>query len=258
MSTENAGYFYSAHRRIERAEEHLKDLESKIDEFFGEKPHTHAVERDPNGTHEIHKICFTKRFPYRWRILATETIEHLRASLDHATFAAHLAAGGDPNARYVAFPFGKSATDLDNSIRGRSKDLMPEIQTFLRTLNCYEGGNDALYILNELSNLSKHALITFIAGAAIDLEIHATRRPDFVELFDPFIWDRAKNEIKYARVPIGADFQHNATFNLFVALQYKEVSSAVSATAALHVLSDETWEAVRGLEAECRRLGLIR
>jgi hypothetical protein len=94
----NSTPFYSAHIRIERAKEHLKDLESQIAQFFAEKPYALAVEDDPDGLHKIHKLQFTKRFPFRWRILATEIIEHARASLDHAAFGAHLVARGDPNA----------------------------------------------------------------------------------------------------------------------------------------------------------------
>jgi hypothetical protein len=69
--------FYSARLRMERAREHLETLGSQISSFFSEKPYTHTVEADPNGTHEIHKIRVTKPFPFRWRILATEIIEHL-------------------------------------------------------------------------------------------------------------------------------------------------------------------------------------
>jgi hypothetical protein len=255
----NATPFYSAHVRIERAKEHLKDLESQIAQFFAEKPYAHAVEDDPNGTHEIHKLQFTKRFPFRWRVLATEIIEHARASLDHATFGAHLAARGSPDSRYVAFPIGNTAADLDNSIRGRSKDLTPEIQAFLRTLQCYQGGNGAgIYVLNDLCNLSKHALIAFIVGQAIDIEVRGTGLTKPVRFFDPFVWDRAKNEVKYASVERGTHFEHHATLNVFVAIQDKQGSSAISAVQVLEILIGDAKEAVDAIEGECRRLGYIK
>jgi hypothetical protein len=249
----NSTPFYSAHIRIERAKEHLKDLESQIAQFFAEKPYAPAVENDPDGTHEIHKLQFTKRFPFRWRVLATEIIEHARASLDHATFGAHLAAGGDPNAGQVAFPFGDTPTNLENSIRRRSKNLTPEIQAFLRGLQCYKGGNGAgLYTLNDLCNLSKHALIAFMMGHAIDIEIRAFAPAGPVQFFDPFVWDRVKNEIKYARVERGFNFQHHATLNVFVAIQNKEGTSHVSATEILRLLIEDAQSAVEGIENECR------
>jgi hypothetical protein len=255
----NSTPFYSAHVRIERAKKHLKDLESQIAQFFAEKPYALAVEDDPDGLHKIHKLQFTKRFPFRWRILATEIIEHARASLDHAAFGAHLVARGDPNARFVAFPFGNTAADLDNSIRGRSKDLTPEIQAFLRTLQCYERGDGAgLYTLNDLCNLSKHALIAFIVGQAIDIQIRGTGLTEPVQFFDPFVWDRVKNEIKYARVKRTFNFEHHATLSVFVAIQNKEATSPISATEVLRILLEDAESAVKAIENECRRLGYVK
>jgi hypothetical protein len=255
----NATPLYSAHVRIERAKEHLKDLESQIAQFFAEKPYASVMENDPDGKHEIYELQFTKRFPFRWRILATEIIEHARASLDHATFGAHLAARGDPDSRYVAFPIGNTVADLDNSIRGRSKDLTPEIQAFLRTLECYQGGNGAgIYTLNDLCNLSKHALIAFIVGQAINIEIRGTGWTGPVQFIEQFVWERSKNEIKYARVPRGTQFQHHVTLSVFVAIEHKKGRSPISATEVLKILIEDAGEAVIAIERECRRLGYIK
>ncbi len=259
MSTGNLSLFYSAQMRIIRAEEHLKNLESQINDFFAKAPYAYVAEPDPDGVHEIHKLKFTERFPFKWRILATEIIEHARASLDHATFASHLAANGDPRSRYVAFPFGSKPSDLDNSIRGRSKDLIPEIQTLLRTFNCYDGGNDPLYILNELSNVTKHALIQLMAGIAFDFEIRGigTEFPsEGVQFPKELKWDRTKNEIEYARTKRGPHFQHQANVKIFVALEEKEVTHTVSAVAILNQMLNAARNVIIALEYECRRLGL--
>jgi hypothetical protein len=259
MDIENPSLFYSAHVRCNRAKEHLKDLGTQIDKFFRKKPYAIVTENDSDGIHQIHIIRFTERFPFRWRILATEIIEHARASLDHATFAAHLAARGHPNSNFVAFPFGRMPADLDNSVRGRSKELLPEIQTLLRSFNCYEGGNDPLYTLNELCNVSKHALIAFMAGVASAGEVQG--------LYDPFAlagvqftknlhWDRAKNEIQYARTKRDVGFNHYGNLTIFVAIQNKEATSTESAVAVLDTMVSEAQRVVSAIEAECRRLGL--
>jgi len=260
MELSHLSIFYSAQMRLLRAEEHLNDLESQIDQFFTEKPYAVVCEPDPDGIHEIHKLKFTQRFPFRWRILATEIIEHVRASLDHATFAAHLAAKGDPNSRYAAFPFGKSASDLDKSIRGRSKDLPAEIQTLLRSFNCHEGGNRPLYALNELCNLSKHTLITFMVGVAFDFEIRGTAAgwpPGDVAFPKELSWNRSKNEIEYARTKRGVQFEHQAKVNVFVALQEKEVTHTISAVAILNAMLEEARGVIMRLEYECMLLGYI-
>src|ERR1700686_642182 len=102
------------------------------------------------------------------------------------------------NSNYAAFPFGKTATDLDNSVRGRSKDLRPEIQTLLRSFNTYKGGNDLLYTLNDLANDCKHGLIAFIVGAVAGIEVVPNLPPDAlvgVQFAEPPMWDGENNEI---------------------------------------------------------------
>jgi hypothetical protein len=192
--------FYSAKLRIRRAQEHFDDLKAQISSFFAEKPYTRIVEPDPNGTHEIHKIRLTKRFPLRWRILATEVIEHLRATLDHATWATAYLRTGNPNVEYGLFPFSNNATNFENRMRGLSKDCPPEIQALLRTFEPYKGGNDLLYMLNDMCNLSKHALIAFIGAANTNVQITGKGWTGPLEVFETAVWDRAKHEIPYLRV----------------------------------------------------------
>ena len=251
--------FYSAKRRIERAEEHLDDLESKIDAFFAGKPYSQAIDPDPDGIHEIYKVRLTKRFPYRWRLLATEIVEHLRASLDHATWATAYLATRDPNLKFGVFPFSDSAANFENRMRGSSKDVPTEIQALLRTFQPYKGGNDELYTLNDLCNLSKHALIAFIACTPHTGEISAAGGEWDKEIgyFRPPIWDRAKNEIPYARVKRGARFDHRLKLRVYVSLDYRELRSTEPATAVLDAFRREAERVVLAIEAESRRIGLI-
>jgi hypothetical protein len=214
---------------------------------------------DADGIHEIHKIRLTKRFPFRWRILATEIVEHLRASLDHATWKTGDPKTGDPNVEQVAFPFAGKATELDNSMRRRSKNIPPEIQTLLRTFQPYKGGNDDLCALNDLCNLSKHALVAFVACATRSGEIKATGPwTGEIGIYDPPVWDRAKNEIAYARVKRGERFNYNLNLKIYVALEYREFTSAEPATAVLDAFCREAERVVLAIEAESRRIGLIK
>jgi hypothetical protein len=249
---------YSARLRIGRADELLDQLVADIDRFFGENPTRYISEPDPNGTHVIHKIKVLERFPIQWRILATEIIEHLRASLDHATFATFFLATGKLESNYSAFPFGKTATDLDNSVRGRSKDLCPEIQALLRAFNAYKGGNDLLYTLNDLANDCKHGLIAFIGGAIAGGEIRGTGWTGGIEFADPPIWDGEKNEIAYARVKLGTNFEHQGKLRVYVAIPNTEHLPGIGATGVLDKIGVEVARVVDEIEAECRRLGILK
>jgi hypothetical protein len=250
--------FYSARIRIARAQEHIQDLETHIGRFFGEKPYTRIVEADPNGTHEIHKIRLTKRFPFRWRLLATEVIEHARASLDHATWATAYLRTKNPNFRFGLFPFASDAAHLAAKIKGISKDCPPEIQALLAMFKPYKGGNDLLFVLNDLCNLSKHALITFMASAWASGEI---RSIPFVgggiQFYDPMLLDPAKYEISYARVLKGAYFDHEVDLTLHPTIDYRENTIAEPAIMVLNAMIHEADRIVSAIEEETRKIGLL-
>jgi hypothetical protein len=252
-SAEEDDPFFSAKLRIARATDHLNDLEAQIDKFFAGTPYTSLVELDPDGIHAIHKIHILHRFPLVWYILATEIVEHLRASLDHATFATRT----QPTTNYAAFPFGKTPDDLDNSVRGRSKDVPPEIQALLRSFNAYQGGNDPLYILNELSNASKHGLVTLVAGAAHSGEIVGTAEgiARGIQFLEPLTWDSKKNEIPYARTKRGDHFEHKGTIRVYVALKHPDGVGPIAVTAVLDTMVRECERVVLAIEAESKRIG---
>jgi hypothetical protein len=254
--------FYSAKLRIARAKEHLKDLEAQIERFFGEQPYTRIVEPDPNGTHEIHKIRLTKRFPFRWRILATEIIEHIRASLDHAVWATAYLHTRNPNLEFGLFPFSNNANNFENRLRGLAKDAPAEIQALLRTFQPYPGGNGhLLYTLNDMCNLSKHALVAFIAGAAAGGEISGIGGPGLgqgVEFYDPLVMDRAKHEIPYARTLRGLHFDHQIKIRIYPAIEYREITSAEPAADVLAAMGGEAMRIVEAIEAESRKIGLLK
>jgi hypothetical protein len=247
----------SAKLRIGRAENLLNQFVAELERFFDENPPSYAPDLNLEKTHVIHKLTIPNRFPIEWNILATEIIEHLRASLDHAAFATFRWSTGRMDSNYAAFPFGRSAIDLDNSVRGRSKDCPKEIQTLLRSFNAYQGGNDLLYTLNNLANDSKHELVPFVAGAIVGGEITMIRLTDGVDL-QPIAWDSLKNEIVYARVKVGTDFEHRGKVQVCVAIPNTEHLPGIGATGVLDKIGAEVSRVVDEIEEECRRIGLIQ
>ena len=134
MAPKAGEIFFSAALRLARAQEHFNDLKSQIDNFVAEKPYARIAEPDADGVHETHKLRLTERFPFQWRILATEIIEHARSSLDHATWASAYVYTGNINLEFGVFPFSSDADKLVNKIKGASKDCPPQIQALLEDL----------------------------------------------------------------------------------------------------------------------------
>jgi hypothetical protein len=252
--------FYSAKLRIGRAQEHLEDLEAKIDSFLAEKPYARVVDPDPDGIHEIYKIRLTKPLPFRWRILATEIIEHLRSSLDHAVWASAYLNTGSLTELNV-FPFSSDPIKFENRMKGLCKEVPSAVQALVRAFKPYPGGNNDLCILNEMSGASKHVLVAFVACATRGGQIRSPGRPrsgsDEIAIYHPPVWDSLKNEIPYARVKRGFHFDHDIDIDLYVALEHRAYQSIAPATAVLHTFCSEAERVVLAIEAECRRIRLI-
>jgi hypothetical protein len=257
MTTLGPDAFYSAKMRIARAQEHLKDLIVDIDSFFSKNPYTRIAETDFGGIYETHKIRLPERFPIRWRILATEIIEHARASLDHATWASAFLHTGNPNLSFGIFPFARGVEFIDDRIKGFSKDCPPQIQALLRALQPYKGGNELLFIINDMCNLSKHALITFVASATVTGHIRGTSFPGPIQFIEPFLLDVAKNEIPYMRVLAGTNPQHDPNFTIHPLIQWREHTIQEPAIHVLGTMIQEADKIVGDIEAKCREIGLI-
>jgi hypothetical protein len=258
MTSSATDSFYSAKLRLTRADEHLTDLKARIVTFSDEKSYTQIAEPDPDGIHEIHKIRLTKTFPFRWRVLATEVIEHARASLDHATWATAYLHTRNPNLEFGVFPFASDETKIDNRIRGVSKDCPPEIQALLRTFKPYRGGNDLLFVLNDMCNLSKHALVTFMAKAVAAGTIKGTSFRGPIQFLEPFLLDPVKNEIPYMKVLKGSDPQHDFEVTIYPLIDYREFTSEEPATFVLGAMIEEAARVVSEIEAETIKIGLVK
>jgi hypothetical protein len=217
----------------------------------------YIAEPDADKAYEIHKLVLSDRFPIKWRVLATEVVEHLRAALDHAAFATFFLSTRRFDTNHAAFPFGKSASDLDNGVKGRNKDCPAEIQALLRSFNAYEGGNDLLYTLNELANDSKHGLITFIGGAIEGGELTIRNLSGGVDFNHPVTWDGEKNEIVYARVKAGTKFEHHGKLRVYPIIPGTEHLPGIGATGVLDKIGAEVARVVQEIENECRRIGIL-
>ena len=130
-------------RQIARAKEHCADLERKFSEFWSAHQQTAFFEPDPQRSdHEILKIRITDPIPMdSFANSAHDAVTNLRSSLDSAGYA--LAIGsGKSNPKYTGFPFADNPVNLENQIKGRSKDIPEEIYPTFRSYQPYRGGND--------------------------------------------------------------------------------------------------------------------
>jgi len=190
--------FDSPKRRLLRAKQHIRDLDLRISKFFKKQPHKGVVERDASGLNEIHKVRLTKSIPSQFADRAAEVVEALRSALDQTGYAVAVLAGAiEPKSAY--FPIAEKAADLENVIKGRCKDLPPDIISLFRSFNPHKGGNDTIWALNRACTVAKHRTLIRVGMSVLKIE---TRGISFLEGGSLPIpkWDSEKNEVIFGIV----------------------------------------------------------
>jgi hypothetical protein len=168
----------SIRAKIERADEHVRDLAANIRSFWA-TPNRYAFgpEDDPqtgDKVFHIHGNDLTP--PLRFSIIVGEVVHNLRSALDHLAWQLVLANGRTPG-RHIQFPIFEEPhtvkeykTKVDRMIKGASDGAM----RLVKSLNAYKGGDaPALCIVSALNNVDKHRLLVTIGLARFDNSVSA-------------------------------------------------------------------------------------
>lgn len=150
----------SAYLKVERAQEHILELELEIHSFMTSNPY--AVWRDDDTVEGdiVYKLSSFPGYPPRILILIGEIVFNLRSALDHLAYQLVLLSGEAFNERRIYFPIGNSFNEFKRIMRtGEIKKINRTSRRRLIALKPYRSGNNGFWILNELSNRDKHRLL---------------------------------------------------------------------------------------------------
>lgn len=252
--------FESSKLRLSRANEHILAFKERQSAFLKAKEWSDIIESDASGANYLHKVRFTKPFPGNdFAIIATEAIEHLRASLDHAAYAVAVASGiAAPKSAY--FPFAQDAAGLQTVIKGRCKDIPSGIVTLFCSFQPYKGGNNLLFALNSVCIANKHRELTqmdIIPDITIN-KIQAESIYGPINVTVPQLeWDSRKNEITYLIVPANPTPLTYTDVVITLNIAFDEIIGGKTAIAVLNDMAGIVESILMATEAEARRLGLI-
>lgn len=248
--------FESSKRRLLRAKQHIRDLDSRIEKFFKKQPHKRAVDLDADGLTELHKVKLTKPVPAQFSDRTAETIEALRSALDQTGYAVAILAGAvEPKSAY--FPIAETDTGLEMVIKGRCKDLPPDIVSFFRSFKPYKGGNDPIWTLNRASTVAKHRALIRVGMSVLKISVNSPSLLMGRSIPAPK-WDSEKNEVIFGIVGPGGKFQYDFEFTFFIAFDEIEIIEGMPVVPILATMTGEVDRVIRGTEAECRRIGLLK
>lgn len=248
--------FSSPRMRVARAKEHIRNLDRRVKRFFDSKPYARVTERDDNGVNDLHKVKLTKAFPAGVTSVAAEAIEGLRSALDQAAFAT-AALSGIKHSRSAYFPISSSRAELDSVIKGRCKDIPPDIVSLFRSFNPYKGGNDLIWALNSACNVSKHGVVVPVGMASNQIHINHMSISGGGAIHAPF-WNSEKNEIVFASTGPNAQFQYDINVSFFVAFGEVEGIGGQPAVPLLDAIASEVKRIVLAIESEVKRIGLCK
>ncbi|HWZ31705.1 MAG TPA: hypothetical protein VNX18_10250 [Bryobacteraceae bacterium] len=246
----------SSHRKLARAEEHIRDLEGKINAFAWSNAYEKVIEPHPDKPdHLVHKIKLTKEIPESIVDVTADAVQNLRNALDNAGYAVAIAAGA-VNPLNTAFPFAPSVDKLAN-VLGRSKDIPEQIQSLFCGFQPYPGGNDLLWSLNEICVSDKHKMLipvgTGVVRAGADV-----RGTGFFCMPNPHFWDRTKNEMELITLGPNAEFNYNFDFRLFVAFNDIKIVDGKPVLAVLYEIDSIVERILVAIEAEARRIKIFK
>jgi len=217
-----------------------------------------VTEVEAASGHKVVKLKFFKAVPLEIASVVSDAANNLRDSLDHAAYATAQAATQGSQPKHAAFPFAGSAEQVENSIKGRSREVPADILTLFRGLKPYRGGDDQLYALNTIANADKHTMLQPIAISTGSFNMGLDKVSGGVMGIGDFAWDAARNEIVLLRITKDAvvDFSH---MGLHVYLVFSEATleAADPVGRILDVLAHRVETILAAVEVESRRIGLI-
>jgi hypothetical protein len=254
--------FANSRLRLEWAKEDLADFEWSAESYLNRKPYRFAIDPDPDGIHERHKLKLSEPLPSALTKHTVHALEDLRSALDLATFAVALLA--DAPLDNVHFPFSGTGADMKSRLNSACKDFPEEIKGLFASYQPHSGGSELLYAIKELGNASKYQLIVPVAhGIGTTMPYFETTggtRP--LRIFEGLsnletFTNSEEGEITFAITERGLNWKYEADFTFSIcfgkigAIEGRNVRDNIAGMIeAVTLIIDET-------ESEMRRLGLL-
>jgi hypothetical protein len=181
MSSLTPNRLIGVRAKIERSNQHIKDLETAMRAFRDQNPYGFRIESDPQTGDEIHRVEIRRDTPISLPLVTGDALHNLRSALDHLAWQAHEADGGKPD-RQTHFPIRDSAAEYKTADLAKKQKFSPRLIKLFESVQPYQSGYDMLGILHELNNFDKHRLL-FVTAFAVSEVMPTWKTLDSVRPF---------------------------------------------------------------------------
>jgi hypothetical protein len=146
--------------KIERAKQHINDLQARIREFETSGVYDLSIESDPDTGNDVLKVKIVKSVPYIFALIIGDTLHNLKSALDFAINDIVFSIAGVRD-KHTRFPFRETRDELAAALKGGKVSQASEaiLSLIMDVIKPYKGGNDALWALHDLNILDKHRLL---------------------------------------------------------------------------------------------------
>lgn len=152
---------------MQRAYEHVKDFDVRLDLFLRENPQRVAF--NPNAPVSDKPMFVRPSIPSAIVCIVGDAVHNLRSALDHVAYAVAKHNQVPSNVLdKVSFTIRARACDFNNALTdGKVSCIGPAWLNFLRRVEPYHGGDGAnLFVVSALDNLDKHRDLIVVEGLA--------------------------------------------------------------------------------------------
>jgi hypothetical protein len=154
--------------KIERAKQHVRDLESALQAFRDTNPYGFRIEDDLQTGDKIHRINIRSQTPDSLSLMVGDAIHNLRSALDHLAWQLVEVNGHTPS-KGTYFPISETLTKYTSQKGAKIQGMSTGAKNLIDAIKPYQGGNDNLWKLNELDNFDKHRLLFVTAFALTEI-----------------------------------------------------------------------------------------
>jgi len=253
--TESDDPFESPRLLIERAREHIGEVDAEIKAFFDRKPYTRVIELDRETGLYAHKIRLTAKLPGRIKAVVKDVASNLRDVLDHAVYGSAVALSGT-NLDNTGFPFARDAAGVIGELNSkRLSGNPPEIRALLASFEPHATGNQLLWGLNRIRVPNTHRILVPVGLATLSSTIsEGSGTVTSGSQLGYCRWDTTKNEVEYLRLGPGSTFDYKIEISFDVTFENVEALSGEPAISALHAMTSEVERILSAIEAETARI----
>ena len=140
--------------KIERAREHVRDLETRMIAFMRQKPYRAVLSRETATGQHVISARVEEQPPIWWGAIAGDAVENLRFALDLLVCQLVLSNGAVPTTG-TGFPIADSAATYLGLSERQLTGVAGPVRSQIDALRPYRGGNAGLWRLEQLAGVDR-------------------------------------------------------------------------------------------------------